>query len=234
MAQGFTTSNLTTTGGLAAKMMTYYDKRMLSRLRPKLQFHPYGESKSLPANNGKIVQWFRRTDMTANTTPISESVTPNPISMAAVSLSATLLQYAEWTQTSDLIQLTSLDDEINHAVDVLSFKAARTVDAIDRAILDADTTNQLVGNGTAFTTIGAVSATMTLNGAGIRNAVRVLKAANAEAFDGGFALIVHPNNSYDLYADTATGGWQTMNTYVNVENPTQGVVGKYFGAKAGR
>lgn len=231
MAQGFTTSNLTTTGGLSAKMTTYYDKRMLSRLRPKLQFHPYGEAKNLPANSGKIVQWYRRTDMGANTTPIAESVTPNPISMSATSLTATLAQYAEWTQTSDLIQMTSIDDEINHAVDVLSFKAARTIDALDRNALDADTTNQLVGDGSAFTAVSAVTAGMKLNGAGIRNAVRVLKAANAEAFDGGFALIVHPNNSYDLYADTATGGWQTMNTYVNVENPTQGVAGKYFGAK---
>lgn len=230
MAQGFTTQNLTTTGGLSAKMATYYDKRMLSRLRPKLVFNRYGEAKNLPKNAGKTVQWYRRTDMGANTTALAEGTTPNPITMAATSLSATLAQYGDWTQTSDLISMTSIDDEINHAVDVLSFRAARTVDALDRNALDAEVANAIYGDGTV-TTVGAITPAMSLKGAVIREAVRKLKAVDAEPFGNNFALVAHPNNVYDLFGDTASGGWQQMNTYVNTENADRGVVGKYFGAE---
>lgn len=228
MAQSFTTQNLTTTGGLAAKMKTFYDKQMLSRLRPRLVYHQYGEQKRLPTGEGKTVQWYRRTDLAANTTPLTEGTTPNPISLGATSLTATLAQYGDWTQTSDLISMTSIDDEIEAAVDLLSFRATRTLDSLDRALLDADTTNNIYIGGA---NLAAVGATNVLTGVQVRNAVRILKSVNADAFDNGYVAIVHPNVSYDLFGDTAGGGWVNANTYTNTENLQRGAIGKFFGAQ---
>jgi hypothetical protein len=45
MAQAYTTTHTTGTGGLAAKMAVYYSKRGLSRLRENLVFHQFGEKK---------------------------------------------------------------------------------------------------------------------------------------------------------------------------------------------
>lgn len=227
MAQSFTTQNLTTTGGLAAKMKTYYDRKFLDTLRPKLVYHQYGTSKTLPEGEGKTVQWYRRTDLSANTTPLTEGTTPNPISLGASSLTATLAQYGDWTQTSDLIQLTSIDEEISAAVELLAFRARKTLDSLDRALLDAETTGNIYISGTALIDVGA---TDVLTGAVVRNAVRTLKANNADAYDNGYVALVHPNVSYDLFGDTAGGGWVNANTYVNAENLQKGMIGRYFGA----
>ena len=223
------TTNLTTTSGLAAKMAVYYDRRMLDRLRRNLVFHQFGVKKNVPANSGKIVQWFRRTDLAANTSAITEGTVPSAVGLSATSLSAQLAQYGDFTQTSDLIQLTSIDDEIENAVDVLSDRAANSIDQLDRNILDAGTT---VSYGGGKTALSATASTDVLTGAEVRKGVRVLAANNAQPFDSGyFAWVIHPNNAYDLMSDTATGGWVNANTYVDTNNISKGQIGRLFGCE---
>lgn len=223
------TTNLTSTSSLSAKMAVYYDRLMLDRLRETLVFHQFGQSKRLPANSGKIVQWFRRTDLAANTSTLTEGTVPSAIGLSATSISAQLAQYGDFTQTSDLIQMTSIDDEIEAAVDTLSFRAARTVDALDRGILDAGTNVKYGGSKTA---LSATAAGDVLNGAEVRKGVTALKNANAQPMEGGyFVWVIHPQNSYDLQSDTASGGWVNANTYVDTMGIKNGEVGKLFGAR---
>lgn len=223
------TTNLTTSGGLSAKMAVYYDRRMLDRLRENLVFHNLGTAKQLPANSGKIVQWFRRTDMAANTTPLSEGVVPTAIGLSATSISAQLAQYGDFTQTSDLIQLTSIDNEIEAQIDVLGFRAARSVDALDKTILDAGT-NVKYANSRTF--LSGLQATDVLTGAEVRKGVLNLKRSNVDPVDGNYyAWVVHPQNSYDLMSDTASGGWVNANTYVDTSGIMNGEIGRLFGAR---
>lgn len=223
------TTNLTTTGGLSAKMAVYYSKRGLSKLRENLVFHQFGEKKELPKNNGKQVNWFRRVDSAADTSAITEGTVPSPITLSANQVTAQLAQYGNFTQTSDLLEMTSIDNEIENAVDTLSFKAARSLDTLDRNILDSGTTIKYGGSKTA---LSATAAADVLNGAAVREGVRVLNAANAMPFSGGhFAWVIHPNNAYDLMSDTASGGWVNANTYVDTTGIQNGEIGKLFGAK---
>lgn len=224
-----TTTNLTSSGGLSAKMAVYYDRRMLDRLRENLVFHNLGTAKQLPANSGKIVQWFRRTDMAANTTPLSEGVVPSAIGLSATSISAQLSQYGDFTQTSDLIQMTSIDNEIEAQVDVLGFRAARSIDALDKTILDAGT-NVKYANSRTF--LSGLQATDVLNGAEVRKGVLNLKRSNVDPVDGNYYVwVVHPQNSYDLMSDTASGGWVNANTYVDTSGILNGETGRLFGAR---
>jgi N4-gp56 family major capsid protein len=222
------TTNLTTTGGLAAKMAVYYSKRGLSKLRENLVIHQFGEKKELPKNNGKQVNWFRRVDSAADTATITEGTVPSPITLSSNQVTAQLAQYGNFTQTSDLLEMTSIDNEIENAVDTLSFKAARTLDTLDRNVLDAGTTIQYGG---AKTSLATTAAADVLNGAVVRNAVRALNVANAMPFGENFAWVIHPNNAYDLMSDTASGGWVNANTYVDTNGIKNGEIGKFFGAK---
>lgn len=223
------TTNSTTTSSLSAKMAVYYDKRMLDRLRATLVFHQFGTKKNLPANSGKIVQWFRRTDLPANTATLTEGTVPTAIGLSATSISAQLAQYGDYTQTSDLIQMTSIDNEIEAAVDTLSWRAAQTLDQLDRDLLDAGTN---VKYGGAKTALSATAAGDVLNGLEVRKGVRALKAANAQPMAGGnFVWVIHPNNSYDLQGDTASGGWVNANTYVATDGLKNGEIGRLGGAR---
>jgi len=227
------TTNLTSTGGLAAKMAQYYDKRMLSRLRQKLVFHQFGEKRPVPKNNGTTVNWFRRVNTAGNTSAITEGTVPSPITLSANRVTAQLAQYGDFTQTSDLLDMTSIDNEIEAAVDVLGFRAADTIDLLDRNVLDAGTN---IAYGGGKTALSATAAADVLLGSDVRKGVRLLKASNAMTFSEGpskgyFAWVVHPNNSYDLQSDTASGGWINANTYVDTNNIKEGQIGRLFGCE---
>jgi N4-gp56 family major capsid protein len=231
------TTNLTSTSALSAKMAVYYDRMMLDRLRAELVFHKFGQSKNLPKNSGKIVQWFRRTDLAGGSagstdptfTALTEGTIPTAIGLSATSISAQLSQYGNFTQTSDLIQMTSIDDEIEAAVDTLSWQAQQTVDGLDRAALDAGTNVKYGGGKSA---LSATAAGDVLSGGEVRKGVRALKVVNARPYDGGlFVWIIHPNNSYDLQGDTASGGWVNANTYVATTDVENGEIGKFGGAR---
>jgi N4-gp56 family major capsid protein len=210
-------------------MAVYYDRLMLSRLRKTLVMHQFGETRSLPANSGTTVQWFRRTDLAANTTPLTEGTIPTAIGLSATSISAQLAQYGDFTQTSDLISMTSIDDEIEAAVDILSYRAALTLDTLDRNVLDAGTNVQFAN---AKGALSAVGATDVLTGLEVRKAARALNAKDVQPLQGNdFVSVVHPNNAYDLQSDTATGGWNEANTYVSTDNRNNGEIGRLYGVR---
>jgi N4-gp56 family major capsid protein len=223
------TTNLTSTSSLSAKMAVYYERMMLDRLRASLVFHDLGDKKPLPRNSGKIVQWFRRTDLAGNTATLTEGTVPTAIGLSATSISAQLSQYGDFTQTSDLIQMTSIDNEIEAAVDTLSWRAAQTVDLLDRAILDAGTNVKYGGSKTA---LSATASADVLNAAEVRKGVLNLKASNAQPLDGGYYVwVIHPQNAYDLQSDTASGGWVNANTYVDTTGIKNGEIGRLGGAR---
>jgi N4-gp56 family major capsid protein len=210
-------------------MVTYYEKMMLDRLKKTLIFHGFGQSKNLPANNGKLVQWHRRTLQAADTSTISEGVVPSPITLSGTSITAQLSQYGNFTQTSDLLDMTSIDPEIEVAVDDLSYMAALTLDTLDRNLVDAGTNIQYA-NGKAALSATAAADVLTLSE--VRKAVRNLAANDVRPFEAGeFRAAVHPNSAYDLQSDTATGGWNEVNTYVNTENRINGEIGKVHGTR---
>lgn len=223
------TTNTTTTASLTSLMQIYYDRLMLDRLKKVLRFHGLATPKQLPANSGKVVVWNRRTLLAANTSTLTEGVVPSPIGLSSTLISASLVQYGDFTQTSDLISLTSIDDEISAAVDDLSYRAALSLDTIDRNLLDGGTNIQYANLKTA---LSAVAAGDVLTAIEVKKAVRNLKANDVHPYDDGyFMAVVHPNSSYDLQSDTASGGWVNANTYVQNEQLYNGELGRLAGAR---
>lgn len=217
------TTNKTSTASLSSVMITYYEKMLLDRLKKTLIFHAMGQSKPLPANNGKIVQWHRRTLQAADTSTLSEGVVPSPITLSATNITAQLSQYGNFTQTSDLLEMTSIDPEIEVAVDDLGYMAALTLDTLDRNLVDGGTNIQFANGKGALANVAATDV-FTLSE--VRKAVRNLEANDVRTFDDTFRAAIHPNSAYDLQSDTSVGGWNEVNTYVDVSNRINGEIGK--------
>lgn len=211
-------------------MAVYYDKLGLDNLKKHLVFHELGQKKTLPKNSGKTIQWFRRTPGTANTTALTEGTVPANIGLSATSVSAVLSQYGQWTQTSDLISMTSIDDEIEHAVSELSYGMALTIDTLDRNLLDAETTNVQYANGkTALSATGNTDVWTTTEG---RKAKRLLQASSVKPFDGtNFVAVLHINNAYDMQGETTTGGWIDAVKYTDPSRILTGELGTQNGIR---
>jgi N4-gp56 family major capsid protein len=221
---------LTTTGTLSSVMQIYYDKRLLKRAEKELVYKQLGRVGTIPNGEGKSIYWTRYTNMPAQSSALTEGTDPTARGISAVTVSATLAQYGDLTQVTDVLSLTAFDNVISSAVELLGYQAGLTVDTVVRDVVAA-TTNVLYASGVAART--AISATDTLTVADIRKAVRELRGANAAPHSkamGKFVAVVHPDVEYDLQGDDA---WVNAAQYTEkgIDRIFQGETGELYGVK---
>lgn len=217
---------LTSTGGFPNAIAIYYDKLLLDRLEKQLFLDQFGDQKTLPKNVGNEIKWTRYTNFAVNTTPLTEGTVPNGLTLASTQISAIPVQYGDYVSLSDRLIMEAIDPVIKGAADVLSYRAALSLDTIVRIALTANVTNQFAGAAADEINTSAV-----VNAAEIRQAVFTLKNADVRPFPDGFASVVHPATSFDLQSDTATGGWLDINKYTTTGPAYKGELGRMYGTR---
>lgn len=206
-------------------MSTYYDKVFLERAKLMLVHEVGAQIKRLPRNSGATIKWNRMTPLAVATTALTEGTTPSAVAMSTTAVSATAVEYGNWTQTSDFYEVTSIDAGLKEQVDVMGQNAGETIDTLIRNELDGGGTSQVV-NGLA---VSAVTATDIIDGVEIRKAVRTLKLNKAMPFaDAHFYGIVPVSVSADLRGDSE---WLDAHRYVTPENIKNGEIGRLHGVK---
>ena len=218
---------LTTTGTLSSVVKAYYDKRFLMRAEANFVYKQIGRIGVVPRGEGKTVVWNRYTNPTAKSTALTEGTDPTPAGLSATLVSATIAQYGNFEQITDLLDLTSIDNSIASAVDLLAYEAALTIDTVIRDIVVAGT-NVLYASGVANRT--SIISTDVVTVADVRKVVRELKTNNAKPVMKmkSFVAVIHPDVEYDLQGDTA---WVGAAQYVEkgIERIWNGEVGKMYG-----
>ena len=214
-------NNLTT--GLTDHMSVYYDKVFLERAKLTLVHDIGADVKRIARNMGSTVKWNRMTPLAVATTPLTEGTTPASVAMSTTAVSATAVQYGNWTQTSDFYELTSIDAGLKEEVDIMGQNAGETIDTLIRDELDGGGTTQIVNS----LALSAVTATDIIDGVEIRKAVRALKLAKARPFaDNMFKAIIPVSVVADLRGDSE---WLDAYRYVTPENIKNGEIGKLHG-----
>jgi N4-gp56 family major capsid protein len=218
----------TTTGLLTSVLQTYYDKKLLMRAEKELVYKQLGRVGTVPQGEGKTIYWTRYTNMPAQTSTLTEGTDPTARGISAVTVSATLAEYGDLTQVTDFLSLTSFDNVINSAVELLGYQAGLSVDTIVRDVVAA-TTNVIYASGVANRTSVGDADTMTISD--VRKAVRTLRGANAKPLNNGmFAAVVHPDVEYDLQGDDS---WVNAAQYVEkgINRIYQGETAEMYGVK---
>lgn len=220
---------LTTTGTLSSVVKAYYDKRFLMRAEAAFVYRQLGRMGVVPKGEGKTVVWNRYTNPTAKTTNLTEGTDPTPSGLSATLVSATITQYGNYEQITDLLSLTSIDNSIASAVDLLAFEAALSIDTVIRNIID-DGTAVLYASGVANRT--SIIITDVVQVADVRKVVRALKRQNAQPQkkSGSFMGVLHPDVIYDLQGDS---NWVNAHLYTDsaLGGIYNGEVGKLYGVR---
>lgn len=219
---------VTTTGTLSSVVKAYYDKRFLKRAEANFVYKQMGRVGVVPRGEGKTVVWNRYTNPTAKTSALTEGTDPTPSGLSATLISATISQYGNYEQVTDILSLTAIDNTISSAVDLLAYEAALSIDTVIRNIAVAGTTVNYA-SGVANRTSLIPTNVMTVTD--VRKAVRTLKGQNASPMEGGtYMAVIHPDVEYDLQGDTA---WQnaTQYTTAGVDRIYNGEVGKLYGVR---
>ena len=217
-----------TTATMTANIMLYYDKYLLDRLYAELRHEQFATKKKVPRNSGKTAVWTRYTTFAANTTPLTEGTVPTEISLSSTNVSAVVSGYGDFVKLSDLLIMSAIDPVIESALEELGARASLSVDTIIRDSISA--ASEQFANGKSA--LSAVGTTDVLTAAEIRKGMKTLKANKARPFEDGFnGLIIHPQNSFDLLGETATGGFNDVNKYTNSKPLYKGEIGNLYGAR---
>lgn len=229
----FDNTNVTTDAALSDEMKTYYSDYLIDMAEPELVHDQFGQKKPIPKNNGKNIEFRKYDSLPKALVPLTEGVTPSGKKLSVSTVTATVAQYGDYVELSDILLLTAIDNNLVEATELLGSQAGRTLDTITREVLNGGTNVQYGAN--------AVQARYNLVGGDatpannhyltvdcIKRAVRTLKVFNTPKIDGNYVAIIHPDCSYDLMSDPE---WKYPHQYVDTENIYQGEIGMIAGVR---
>jgi N4-gp56 family major capsid protein len=216
----------TATGTLSPTIQTYYDKKLIGRLLENFVHLQFGQKRPISRMAGKTIDFRKFSALAAATTPLTEGVTPAGNAITITNVQATPLQYGDYIEVSEVLDMVAIDPVLDEMADVLGEQASRTLDTVARDILVAGSTVQYANGRVSRVTVAAGD-NMTV--AEIRKAVRTLKRNNVKPLDGGdYVAIVEPGTTYDLQSDTK---WEAASQYAGSKQIFSGEIGRLYGVR---
>lgn len=168
--------SLTTYGDISPAVAASSAVEMLKRGQPHLIIQQFGQSKPLNKNDTTTQKFRRYERLAAATTALTEGVTPSGSSPTTTDYTATLAQYGDYLELTDVIQDLHTDPVLMEYSAMIGEQAALTVETIAFGIIKAGTTIYRA-NGSARTDINT-PLTLALQ----RKATRGLKRQLARPF----------------------------------------------------
>lgn len=228
-----TTSN-TVGNDLSIENKTYYDMVLIKEAQAELVHDQFGQKKPIPKNGGKTIEFRKFASLPKATTPLTEGVTPVGAKLDVSHIEATVSQYGNFLEYTDMLELTTIDDVVQEGVELNGRNAGSTLDTITRNYLHAGTNvnycPKLAADGTEteVTSRSGLDATCRLTVDVINQIVAKLRACNAKTINGDYVAIIHPFVAYDLMKDEA---WVDAHKYAQPENIYNGEIGKIGGVR---
>lgn len=224
--QRFATETQTTLlPGLSPEMKTYYEDRLIDLAEPKLVHNQFADKYPIPKNGGKTIEFRKYDSLGKAMQPLTEGVTPDGNKLNVTTITAEVDQYGDWIQLSDVIQLTSIDNNVVQSTKLLGSQAGRTLDSVTRDVMNGGT-NVIYMNksdGTEVLSRADLDDSCTLDTKIFQFAAAVLGGQNADTIDDSYVAIIHPYTAYDLMT---SDDWIDVHKYATPENIYQGEIGK--------
>lgn len=146
------TTTRSTDAGISQRTTVYAERQMLKHAGPVMVLDKFGQSKPMPKNKSTTIKFRRPVPFTAATTPLVEGVTPTARQFRYEDVEATLKQYGDLVEITDVIEDTHEDPVLNDASRQSGENVGRTMEALTYGVLRAGT-NVYFANGTVRTAV---------------------------------------------------------------------------------
>lgn len=217
--------NVTTRTEVTAEVNHFYNRTLLERSVPAFLYNRFAQVRDIPGNSGTDVINFRKYGaLTAQTTALSEGVTPTGKQLSMTDITATVLQYGDFVVLTDKLQAETIDPILTETAQILGEQVGESLDDLAGAVLSAGTTVQYASTATQTSEI---TSTMKINSSEVKQMVRTLRGNNTKPVTSridpstgfntipvspSFIGIVDEDTLYDL-EDAA--GWTPVEKYPN-------------------
>lgn len=199
----YSPASILTSGSLPNLVAVYYERQSIPNLKAQTPFLSMTKQKPLPLKSGNQIQFYTYALLAANTNQAAEGTVGSPITESSTSITATIGQYADFINTSDLAMDVAIDDPslLQNLATELNYRLALTLNSLVQITADAAvgvdaTVNINLANGTF------------LSANNIRSAIQQLAGVNARPLtkDGYWGGIIHPYVVRDVFNDTSPNG----------------------------
>lgn len=196
----FDNLNKTSSGGVAAGVVDYYERTLLENIRPEMVHGRDAQHRPLPEHNGRYVNFRRMIPFEAATEPLTEGVTPTGQELRQAAFTVMVRPYGRHVEVTDELNFFQLDNLHRETAQLLSDQAVLTLDTLCRDAMNAGLNVQYPAG---VTERSGISASDKLTASAVKEAVRTLKRANAKPFpDGFYHAVIHPDAVFDLSGDS--------------------------------
>ena len=219
-------ANTTTAQGMAVEMKTFYDRTLLENAEPELIHDQWAQTRDIPRNGGKTIEFRKYDQLQKALTPLTEGVTPEGQEMRVTKIEATVKQYGGFVALSDMLILTAIDNNIVEASELIGSQAGRTLDTVSREVMNAGTNVQYAEG--QVSSRSAITGDMKLTVRAIKMAVRFLKKQNAKRINGYYYGIINQDCSFDLTEDSK---FFDLFNYNNPQRRYKGEIGTIEGVR---
>lgn len=137
--------NFNTAGDIGFRSTGLVKKRLLKRGNYKLVAAKFGQPFTQPLHTSLTAKWRRYTNFPTAEAPLQEGVTPPGRKLAKTDITATLQQYGDWAELTDIVFDTHEDDVPKETVNLCGDQMGETVEVVTIATLKAGT-NVFYGN----------------------------------------------------------------------------------------
>lgn len=191
---------VTTTGDISYRTAGYFARQLLERGQPLMIVSQFGQSKPLPKNSSKTIKFRRYEHLPAQPKALTEGVTPQASKPTYQDYQATIVQYGDYIELTDVITDTHEDPLIPEFSDILGEQAAEMLERVTIGALMAGTNVYFSGEtgGTIATSRAAVNKPLTLSLQ--RQVIRGLKRQLAQPITS----VVSPSPNFATFAIPAS------------------------------
>jgi len=184
-------------------MKTFYKKGLIKFAEKRTVFNQFGQSATIPKNEGGSYEWRRPsqfTKVTGAAALLTEAVTPSGSTLTFEKITASPLQYGDYYAGSDKISVMIYDPLLTIVTDAQSYQMAQVMDNLIQIAVVGGATNQQFANGKTSTL--TVAAGDNINETELRKVIRTLRRNSARPLRGSkFVAVIHPDTWFTLMAD---------------------------------
>ncbi|MDR1685218.1 MAG: N4-gp56 family major capsid protein [Desulfovibrio sp.] len=130
---------MTTTTQISQRTIGYIAKKLLERAQPLLILDRFGQAKPIPKHHTRTIKFRGYNHLANQPKPLMEGITPASSQPTFRDIEATLGQYGDWVELTDVLADTHEDPLIAEFTDILGSQAAVMRERITLGVLLAGT-----------------------------------------------------------------------------------------------
>lgn len=232
----------TSGGSLGTSLVrTAYDRFVAFKLRAMPLIRDCADTRPVDQPHpGASIVFQLYNDLTAVTTPLTETVDPDAIAVpSTTSVTVTLQEYGNPVLVTRKLELVALSDVDAGIVDLVSWNLRDSIDMIVMPTVVGGTNVAYVNGGAVLSNLktpssgarNAVAATDTFRSALPRFATAKLRTLKAVPRQGElYGVFIHPDCAHDLRAETGSANWRDPHNFSGAESIWNADIGTYEGA----